>query len=201
MAACRWKRTLYPSDLFVEACGAIVFDGPITTVPAAAAEPRKVCLLYYVAKDEWLLPKGRRNCNETRPAAAAREVREETGHAVRFPPLRLATRAPAASEPPDVRDVARAYDGLAAEPFMLDVRDLGDGEGGGEEGGGGGGGIKLVWWFVACLEGDAAAAEGEGEDQFRAVFVECGVAVEMLTFQKDRDILERAIALVEGQDG
>ncbi|GAW26444.1 putative NUDIX domain-containing protein [Rosellinia necatrix] len=173
MAANRWKSTLYPSDLFVEACGAIVFD--------TSTHPEKVCLLYHAKCDEWLLPKGRRNCNETRQAAVRREVREESGYGIALRPLRLITRAPSDLEPADVGDVPRVYDDIT-EPFMLDVRDLGTDMG-----------VKLVWWFVAELDGTC----GEGEAQFKPTFLKCDRALERLTFQKDRDVLRRAMELME----
>ncbi|KAI1353975.1 NUDIX domain-containing protein [Xylaria sp. FL0043] len=173
----RWKSTLYPSELFVEACGAIVFD--------TSTHPNKVCLLYHSKCDEWVLPKGRRNCNESRQAAVTREVREESGYGITLRPLRLVTRAPSDREPANVCDVPRVYDGLV-EPFMLDVRDLGQDKG-----------VKLVWWFVATLDGTA----GEGESQFKTAFMRPDRALERLTFQKDRDVLKRAVELMEQHAG
>ncbi|KAI0465675.1 NUDIX domain-containing protein [Xylaria cf. heliscus] len=180
MAERRWKSTLYPADLFVESCGAIVFD-------RAAAADRKVCVLNLTTRGgEWVLPKGRRNCHETRQEAARREVREESGYGVALLPLTLPTRAPSAAEPPDVGDVARVYDAVV-EPFMLDVRDLA------------GKGVKLVWWFVAQLDPAALDAKGEGEEKFRAVWLRPADALLRLTFQKDRDVLSRAVQLVQGE--
>ncbi|ORY67487.1 NUDIX domain-containing protein [Pseudomassariella vexata] len=180
MAAYMWKTTVYPSDLFVESCGAILFD--------LSGPTKKVCLLHYGARDQWLLPKGRRNCNETRQAAAVREVREESGYACVLKPVTMATRAPSELEAANVRDAARTYDGLT-EPFMLEVRDLGEGNG-----------VKLVWWFVAELAGwddDGPPAHGEAEAHFAPQFFECEMAMKRLTFQKDRDVLRKAIDLAE----
>ncbi|KAI1379234.1 hypothetical protein F4677DRAFT_362306 [Hypoxylon crocopeplum] len=173
MAASRWKSTLYASEEFVEACGAVVFDTSTTH--------GQVLLLYYGAMDEWLLPKGRRNCNETRKAAAIREVREESGYAIQLRPITMATRAPSELELADVKDVPRTYNSLT-EPFILDVRDLGKGNG-----------VKLVWWFIAELGGIA----GEGEAQFKPRFFSCDEAVERLTYQKDREVLLKALELME----
>ncbi|KAI1405184.1 hypothetical protein F4819DRAFT_482941 [Hypoxylon fuscum] len=172
MAAFRWKSTLYPSDQFVEACGAVVFD--------TSTKPKQVLLLYCGADGEWLLPKGRRNCNESRKAAAIREVREESGCEIQLCPVTMTTRAPAEIEAADVKDEPRAYDSLT-EPFMLDVRDLGKGKG-----------VKLVWWFIAELDG----VPGEGEAQFNPKFFECDKAVHQLTFQKDREVLLKALELM-----
>ncbi|KAI1177818.1 NUDIX domain-containing protein [Nemania sp. FL0916] len=175
MAEFWWKSTLYSSDRFVEACGAIVFD--------LSGNQNKVCLLYHAKSDEWLLPKGRRNCNETRQAAVCREVREESGYGISLRPLTLVTRAPSENEPANVGDIPRVYNDVV-EPFMLDVRDLGSEKG-----------VKLVWWFIAQLDGTC----GEGEAQFKPSFIKCDRAVERLTFQKDRDVLLRAMALMECQ--
>ncbi|KAI0196382.1 NUDIX domain-containing protein [Astrocystis sublimbata] len=177
MAESWWKSTLYPSELYVEACGAIVFD----------ANNKKVCLLNLRRTGEWVLPKGRRNCHETRQEAACREVREESGYDIALVPLTLPTRAPAAAEPPDVKDVPRVYDAVV-EPFMLDIRDLDQK------------GVKLVWWFVAELEDEEDAVrggKGRGEDQFRPEWVDAREAVQRLTFQRDRDVLARAVELVK----
>ncbi|KAI0013835.1 NUDIX domain-containing protein [Xylariaceae sp. FL0662B] len=173
MAAYRWKSTLYPSDQFVEACGAIVFD--------TSNEPKTVLLLYEGKKDEWILPKGRRNCNESRKAAAIREVGEESGYAVRLRPVTMVTRAPSQLEAPDIKDIPRTYEGLT-EPFIVDVRDMGEGKG-----------AKLVWWFIAELVGIV----GEGESQFKAEFIACDEAVQKLTFQKDREVLEKAVEVIK----
>ena len=173
MAAVWWKSTLYPSEQFVEACGAIVFDSSIN--------PSRVLLQHYTPEDEWLLPKGRRNCNESRKDAAIREVREETGYAIQLRPVTMATRAPSDLESADVKDVARTYDSLT-EPFMLDVRDLGKGKG-----------VKLVWWFIAELDDIA----GDGETQFKPQFFSWDKAIERLTFQKDREVLAKALELIE----
>ncbi|KAI8948071.1 NUDIX domain-containing protein [Xylaria longipes] len=178
MAESWWKSTLYPSDLFVEACGAIVLD-------MAATPHKKVCLLNLTRTGEWVLPKGRRNCHETRQEAARREVREESGYDIALLPLTLPTRAPSAAEPHDVKDVPRVYDGVV-EPFMLDVRDLGKK------------GVKLVWWFVAELDQYGPGGKGQGEDQFRADWLDVRDALQRLTFQRDREVLLRAVELVEG---
>jgi 8-oxo-dGTP pyrophosphatase MutT (NUDIX family) len=179
MAAYMWNTTVYPSELFVESCGAILFD--------FSGSKKKVCLLHYKKKDQWLLPKGRRNLNETRQAAAVREVREESGYSCQLRPVTMPTRAPSDLEAADVQDTPRTYDGLT-EPFMLEVRDLGEGNG-----------VKLVWWFVAELE-RYGATPGAPEIHFAPEFFECEYAMKKLTFQKDRDVLRRAIDLVENTD-
>lgn len=224
MAAYMWDTKVYPAEMFVESCGAILFDLSASASASASAsfdsdsDPtaiiatsekteetetgKKVCLLHYMAKDQWLLPKGRRNCRETRQAAAVREVREESGYACRLRPVTMPTRAPSVLEAADVKDLPRIYRDLT-EPFMLEVRDLGQGEGEG---------VKLVWWFVAEVlrPGDSSGSGEDGGDEngadyepgvpevhFAPAFFDCEAALERLTFQKDREVLRRAMDLVE----
>jgi len=132
-----------------------------------------------------MLAKGRRNIGESRAAAAIREVREETGYPCRLLPVRMSTRAPAAEDRADVKDEARWVEGLC-EPFMVSVRELGEGKG-----------VKFIWWFVAVLIEDGAVGEMKGEEAFRAEFVEREEAVERLTFETDKEVLRGAIALLE----
>ncbi|KAK8103272.1 hypothetical protein PG984_016418 [Apiospora sp. TS-2023a] len=227
MAEYMWETKVYPGEMFVESCGATLFDlsasrsrssasasasassdsdSPAAdptaddTTPETSSSGNKVCLLHYMAEDQWLLPKGRRNCRETRQAAAVREVREESGYACRLRPVTMPTRAPSVLEAADVKDFARTYRNLT-EPFMLEVRDLGQGEGKG---------VKLVWWFVAEVlrPGDSVSGGEDGDSgvdyepgtpevHFEAEFFDCEVALNRLTFQKDREVLRRAMELVE----
>lgn len=174
MADYMWETQIYPSEKFVESCGAILFD--------LSGRSRKVCLLHLVKTDHWVLPKGRRNCNETRQDAAVREVREESGYACRLRPVTMPTRAPSDVEAADVKDLARIYHALT-EPFYLEVRDLV------EEG------VKLVWWFIA--EVDRTVPPAKAEVHFVPEFLNYEEAMTVLTFQKDRDMLRRAVDLVE----
>ncbi|KAH6347846.1 hypothetical protein HBI37_061680 [Parastagonospora nodorum] len=48
----------------------------------------------------------------------------------------------AADDPVDVPDVPRVWDALR-EPFMWQVRELGEGKG-----------VKILWWFVAVVDGE-----------------------------------------------
>lgn len=176
MATSNFVTNQYASDAFVESCGAIVFD--------LSRDPVHVCLLHHLASDEWYLAKGRRNCGESRQEAALREVLEETGFRCKLLPVDMTTRAPASDDDANAPDTAAARQGLT-EPFMLTLRKI---EGGAR--------MKLIWWYVATLENEDVTSGGTGEVQFEARFFSCEEAVEMLTFETDREVIRKAIALV-----
>lgn len=178
MAVSAFDTSQFSSEEFVESCGAITFDfsGP---------NPQ-VCLVHYTPKNEWLLAKGRRNCDETRQAAALRETEEETGYRCRLLPINLSTRCPAASEEDNVPDEPRSYPNIT-EPFMLNIRRTD-----GEEAN-----VKLIWWYIAVVEN--RNLRGDGEEKFKADFINIDDAVQRLTFEDDRKVLERAINLVHSQ--
>jgi 8-oxo-dGTP diphosphatase len=68
----RLKRNLMPRDIVIAAGGIVVQRS--TAPRIAVVQMRK--------RDDWVLPKGKLNGDETPRAAAEREVLEETGHAV-----------------------------------------------------------------------------------------------------------------------
>ncbi|KAH6894401.1 hypothetical protein B0T10DRAFT_480379 [Thelonectria olida] len=180
MATSRFPTKQYTSEQYVESCGAILFN----------LSAQQVCLIHYIPPQadvhgEWLLAKGRRNCGESRGEAALREVREETGYPCRLHPVKMSTRAPGSAETNDVPDEVRTFAGLT-EPFMLTVRELGDG-----------GDVKLIWWYIAVLDGLNGNEGVKGEDQFTARFLSYEEALRRLTYKNDRDVLQRAIDLIQ----
>ncbi|KAH7157592.1 hypothetical protein B0J13DRAFT_174061 [Dactylonectria estremocensis] len=183
MAASKFVNTQYTSEQFVESCGAILFD--------LSGHTKQVCLLHFQPKGkpgEWLLAKGRRNCGEPRGEAALREVQEETGYPCHLYPVKMATRAPAPTDANDAPDVARSRNRIT-EPFMFTMRQL---EGSPAN-------VKLIWWFIAKVD-SAEDGLAKGEGQFTSHFMDCEEAVQKLTFQDDRDILQRAINIVEASE-
>lgn len=176
MATSQYATSQYTSEEFVESSGAILFD---------LSQEKKVCLIYYKAKDEWLLAKGRRNCGESRKDAALRELQEETGYRCCLHPVTMASRAPPMAEIGDIADQARTFPNLT-EPFMLTIRRL-DGKSN----------VKVIWWYIAVLDKDFAADRSNGEADFRAEFFTLNEAPQRLTYEDDRHILMRAIELVE----
>ncbi|KAL4967796.1 putative NUDIX domain [Aspergillus stella-maris] len=180
MATSAFPTKQYTSEQFVESCGAVLLD---FTPPSS-----RVCLIQYLETNEWLLPKGRRNIGESRREAALREVKEETGYECRIYPVAMLTRAPRSEDAENVFDEVRICPGIE-EPFMLTVRELGEEDG-----------VKVIWWFVACVEmntGDLTRGV-QGSADFGAEFFEYEEALQKLEFQTDRDVLARAIEMVEG---
>lgn len=177
MATSTFKASNYSAEHFAERCGAILFDfsgpGP------------QLCLVYYKPKEEWLLAKGRRNCGESRHAAARREIEEETGYRCHLFPITMPTRAPASVEQSSVPDQPRLYPNLT-EPFMVTVREV-DGKTN----------VKIIWWYIAEVEDRDSG--GKGEEAFTSQFFNAEDAMQKLTFAGDRHILKKAIELTEKQ--
>ncbi|KAK3360917.1 hypothetical protein B0T24DRAFT_643052 [Lasiosphaeria ovina] len=206
MAASCSEAELYTSDDFVESAGAVLFR----------VAARKILVLH-TRSGEYVLAKGRRNCGESRRAAAQREVAEESGLACRLLPLDMSTRAP----PPEPAlisplflasptgeyadeiqrdpgggdhhaDVSRSYAGVC-EPFAMQIRRLGNN---------GGGGVKIIWWFAATVADEDKVPTFDSmtpaeRERFDAVaFVSFDEALQRLTFEQDREVVRRAIALV-----
>jgi 8-oxo-dGTP pyrophosphatase MutT (NUDIX family) len=167
-------RLQFPSSDFVESCGAVLFD-------LSDPHNKRVCIGNVICEDQWVLFKGRRNIGETRKDAALREVREETGYKCDIVPVTMPTRACAPDAPANVSDKARIYDSIT-EPFMCTVREISNG-------------VKIIWWFIAKLDVDAA--RGPGEDTFKSEFFVCNEALMVLHFDNDREVLKKAIELIE----
>ncbi|MCJ1437822.1 hypothetical protein MMC27_007209 [Xylographa pallens] len=174
MAASRFPTTQYLSEEFVESAGAIVFD----------LSTQKICLVRLKARDEWVLANGRRNCGESLAEAAVREAREETGFRCSLLPVTMPTRAPPAVEIGLTPDAARVCEGVN-EPIAVTIREVD-----------GGRGVKIISWYVAAFEERDGAEGGEGEEHFEVGFFDYEEVVKRLTFQGDRDIVQRAIDIV-----
>ena len=101
------------SEQMVESAGTIFFH----------LSTHEVCLLHLVPRDEYILPKGRRNLGESRQEAALREAREETGYDCRLLPITMTSRAPPMVEVEPFEDVLRTYSNVN-EPISLQIRHL-----------------------------------------------------------------------------
>lgn len=180
MATPRYPTQQYLAGDFVISAGCVLFrHNPSSKV-------LEICILHHLRRDEWLLPKGRKDRGETIEEAALRETYEETGFKCRLWPQRMPTRAPAV----DMDDVhtTQIVDNLV-EPIGITIRDLGKGD------------IKIIFWFIAKAEDGASKVHGTqmATENFESTFVDAHEAVERLTFESDRDIVRRALVSVDIQ--
>ncbi|KAG5641541.1 hypothetical protein DXG03_004800 [Asterophora parasitica] len=182
MAAPRYPTQQYLPGEFVISAGSVLFH----KTPEGGHE---ICIVHSTAfgLDEWLLPKGRKDRGESIEAAAVRETFEETGYPCALWPQRLATRAPVPGVS-ESADVAVIGDGIV-EPLAVTVRDLGEK------------GAKIIWWYITLTTGEARVEGTQAEyEEFAPCFLEASVAAERLTFQKDREIVQRAWDIVSGKE-
>ena len=176
MAESRFKSEQYTSEEFVESAGAVLFR----------LSSRKICVLRHLEYNEYVLAKGRHNCGEASQVAALREVTEETGFVCRLLPVNMYTRAPPAVESEQADDQARFYTG-ACEPFTLQIRHLGKDH------------VKLIWWFVAAVDEETPPKDRDAQDKdkYAVEFYSYADVLDKLTFQTDREMVKKAIELVE----
>ncbi|EJD43732.1 hypothetical protein AURDEDRAFT_114540 [Auricularia subglabra TFB-10046 SS5] len=154
------------------------------------AETMQVCILHHNTKDEWMLPKGRKDQGESIEEAASRETYEETSYKCRLLGVDLYTR----SLPAGVNMKDKPSGWLAPrtkEPFMVTQRTLGPHD------------QKFTFWFVARVETPAGGGEpvkDEGtqtdSENFTSCFLPADKAVARLSFEGDREVVRQAIRLV-----
>ncbi|KIM37746.1 hypothetical protein M413DRAFT_448263 [Hebeloma cylindrosporum] len=178
MAAPRYPTSQYLAGNFVTSAGSVLFRIKRPTLQL------EICVLHQLTRDEWLLPKGRKDRGESIEAAALRETYEETGYRCTLWPQRMATRAPA----PGINNIhhAEVAEGLV-EPMAVTIRELREGR------------IKMIFWFITVAENGVEKVEGsqmEGEN-FDSVFLDAKAAIERLTFQSDREVAQKALDIVE----
>lgn len=167
----------FPFSDFVESCGAVLFN---RSDPAN----KTICTCQIAKSKEWVLFKGRSNIGESRGAAALREMYEETGYKGNLMPVTMETRACAPDAATNIHDEVRSHKRIT-EPIMCNIRQAPNLNG-----------IKIIWWFIATL--DTIASEGPREDLFdRVEFMSCEAAITRLSFDADRNVLRRAIQIVE----
>ncbi|EWG44930.1 hypothetical protein FVEG_05892 [Fusarium verticillioides 7600] len=176
MTTSRFETESFTADHLVESAGTVLFR----------LSTREICIIRHLQRNEYLLPKGRRNLHESRQATAIRETTEETGIPCRLLPLNMLSRVcPPDAGSEDVSDEARFFEG-ACEPILVQARRwVGQRE---RE-------MKLIWWFVAVVDEERPA--GPHEDKFGVEFLSYDAALERLTFKDDRDLVGRAIDLVK----
>ena len=174
MAAYHFKSEQYFCKDFVESVGAVIFR----------LSTQQICILHLLDKDEYVLAKGRRNCGESRRDTAVREIMEESGLSCRLLPVDMASRCPPVTETNDIKDEARMCSKVC-EPFVLQLRHLGEGD------------LKLIWWYIAAVDEDESVRRDlQEKESFAVEFCNYEDVLEKLSFQLDRDMVKRAIDIV-----
>ncbi|GAP91700.1 putative NUDIX domain [Rosellinia necatrix] len=172
MATSRGETEVFTSEQFVESAGTILFR--LSTC--------EICVLHLLQRDEYVLPKGRRNLGESRRTTAIRETTEETGIPCRLLPVNMLSRVCPAIETEQLPDEARLYREIC-EPIAVQQRRLGDSH------------LKLTWWFVGAVNEDEPLSHYE-RDKFEVEFHSYDEALRKLTFRDDRKVVKKAIDIV-----
>ncbi|KAF9523687.1 NUDIX hydrolase domain-like protein [Crepidotus variabilis] len=183
MAVSRYPTQQHLAGDFVISAGCVLFRENSTT----SGDGLEICILHHLERDEWLLPKGRKDRGESIEQAAVRETYEETGYACELWPRKMPTRAPLAG----VNNVyaPQVVEGLV-EPIAVTIRDMRSE-----------GNHKFIFWFIAKIKEDVEKAEGTQMDteNFESVFLDGEATLQKLTFQMDRDIVRKALEIVRSQ--
>ncbi|OSD07897.1 hypothetical protein PYCCODRAFT_362595 [Trametes coccinea BRFM310] len=187
----RQAQVQFTSSQFVLSAGAISFE-------FVDGVPKRVLLVHYTRKNEWLLAKGRKDQGEELAAAAIREVLEETGYRCHLYPVpRLPTRAPVSAALSGIAlqpDMVRIAEN-STEPFAITIRPTGIGE------------VKLIFWYIGCVDlakgddgttylppepGSHMAVEGFGDTGLFSI----EEALKKLTYEGDRELVRAGVAVL-----
>ena len=188
MAQSKWPITQLSAEQFVNSAGSVLF------IPPVGDTSLRICILHYVAKDEYLLPKGRQDLGESLLQAGMRETFEETGFTCEVLPVDMQTRSPVPGS--DMKDVPHLVQGCT-EPFTVSLRHVSPTN------------IKFIWWFISRTpESGALWTDGTQtpNENFKPLFIDADVDIEdkdaleaataRPTYADDREILKMAIQLV-----
>ncbi|KAI8722450.1 Nudix hydrolase domain-containing protein [Fusarium sp. LHS14.1] len=164
-------RSLHFSDQFVISCGTVSLD----------VERSKVLLVRCRRRGEYMLPKGRKDVDESLEEAALRETYEESGIRVQLLPVDINSLATLPSST-KIEDPPRAI----TEPIAVNQRVTRQGI------------LKIIFWYVAAADSTTTPEEGtqqENED-FDTVWADFDNVGSILSFYEDLCIAEAAIAAV-----
>jgi 8-oxo-dGTP pyrophosphatase MutT (NUDIX family) len=179
MAESKFKTSQLSADQFVVSAGSVLFD--ISPQP----DTLRICIVHSRTKDEWLLPKGRKDRGESIQSAAVRETFEETGYQCVLFPVNLQTRA---TIPGVDHEDRPQLEPLSLEPIAVTIRHISETN------------VKIIWWFVTQVDLEGGAVQREdthmASEDFEATFFDVEDAIEKLTFSGDKDIATTAFKLV-----
>ena len=166
-------RAQWLSEEFVLSAGAVIFN----------STRDKVCLIKN-EKGEFFLPKGRKNVGESLEEAALRESYEETGYQCELLPVTMPSRATPISDTKEhLPDLVRMFEG-ATEPIAISTRPSPDGN------------QKIIFWFLAVTNGTKNQATQMENENFRVDFYTFEEALQKLTFEVDRKLIQKAIEII-----
>lgn len=179
MASSTVPTTILFSPNFVITAGCVLFR--------RTPQGLQVCLLFHQMKKQWLLAKGRKDRGESIENAALRETFEETGYPCQFMSgLNMWTRAP----PPgsQEKDMAALMTD-ATEPFAVTMRTVEPTN------------VKFTWWYIAESTGAPKQEGTQTESEcFLSEFMGVEAALQKLTFATDREVVVKAISIIEASD-
>lgn len=129
----------------------------------------KVCLISTAGG--YMFPKGRKDVGESLRDTAMRETVEETGKICRIELVSIESRATVSGEIGYDSSYPRMQ--RSADPFAITVMQKN-------------GYLKHIFWYIAVEDGECGAGEHS------PMFVEITTALELLSFESDREILRQA---------
>lgn len=173
------SRVLDFSDKFTISCGTITID----------TSHKKVLLLYDRLKNLHVLPKGRKNRDESLEDTACRETVEESGFACQLLPHTSLTHAPPADQA-----ISASYDwsnpgkvNPHTEPLAVQQWVYADGV------------RKLIFWFLA--RGDSTQAPTstfeDSEESYDAHWKTFDEAIRLASFEDDKRLIQRATGALD----
>jgi 8-oxo-dGTP pyrophosphatase MutT (NUDIX family) len=169
------NRLLVFSDTFVISCGTVTLD----------LREKKVLLIRWRNKNQFLLPKGRKDIGETLEAAALRETFEETGHTVNLLPLTIPTLATVPKSDGHTRSLLTH----CTEPFAVQQRITRKGR------------LKFIYWFTASCDSTlppVANTQMANED-YETVWATFDAYDKLMTYDDDKSMVSTVIELATGQ--
>ncbi|KAI0315213.1 NUDIX hydrolase domain-like protein [Amylostereum chailletii] len=175
MALPKVPTSQYTADEFLICGGSILFRN----LPPSS--PLEICLLFHSTRQEWILPKGRKDQDESISNAVIRETYEETGYPCKLLPVKMETRAPSVGS--QTKDAVVLVE-ECCEPFMMTLRQVNERN------------VKLIWWYITVVDGERVDGTQTAVENYVPRFMPVDEALQSAEFQSDRDVIERAIKLV-----
>ncbi|KAK4459070.1 NUDIX hydrolase domain-like protein [Cladorrhinum samala] len=170
-----------PADMMIMSCGTVTLD----------LERGKMLIVYNTKYDIFQIPKGRRNVGESMIDAAFRETYEETGWHAR--PLRviMTTRASLAKEERGTEKAEVTEGNLGNEPIGACTYVCPQSEVPGV--------LKTVYYYPATADSTAERDMNtqEEHEKLEPMWIPISEATEKLTFQAERNVVERLLACVQ----